>query len=135
MNNKKTCPVCKSENTKDESRREDNGVIGTGYTSWVVEEKHLCNDCGVYFKPVDVFNKKKSEDTINTLRSFLNMQHQTVMLNLQIAKDGLIQSSDTGKDWNGISTAEWGTEVTRNKTELDFINFLYTGFPELKPSK
>lgn len=48
-----TCPVCKSENTEDASTRDNNGVIGPGYMSWIVEEKRLCNDCGVYFKPIN----------------------------------------------------------------------------------
>lgn len=51
MNN--TCPACKSTNTQDASIRENNGIYGPGAASWVVEEKSLCNDCGVYFKPMD----------------------------------------------------------------------------------
>ncbi len=46
------CPVCKSRNTKDASVRQSNGVIGPGHASWIVDEKWLCNDCGVYFKPI-----------------------------------------------------------------------------------
>lgn len=46
------CPVCHSANIRNDSVRNDNGVIGPGYKSWVVEEKYSCNDCGVYFKPV-----------------------------------------------------------------------------------
>lgn len=46
------CPVCKSVNTKDASVRQSNGIIGPGFASWIVDEKWLCNDCGVYFKPI-----------------------------------------------------------------------------------
>jgi len=44
------CPVCKSENIKHEENREDNGVCGPGYSSWIVDEYYVCKDCGVMFK-------------------------------------------------------------------------------------
>lgn len=48
----KKCPACQSGNIRNDSIRKDNGIIGPGYKSWIVEEKYSCNDCGVYFKPV-----------------------------------------------------------------------------------
>lgn len=50
MENK--CPSCHSTNIRNDSIRNNNGIIGPGCRSWVVEEKYSCNDCGVYFKPV-----------------------------------------------------------------------------------
>lgn len=46
------CPNCHSTNIRNDSIRNNNGIIGPGCRSWVVEEKYSCNDCGVYFKPV-----------------------------------------------------------------------------------
>ena len=46
------CPVCKSENIKDNSVRKNNGVIGHGFSSWKVNDTRCCLDCGVMFVPV-----------------------------------------------------------------------------------
>jgi C4-type Zn-finger protein len=45
----KICPVCKSDNTKLVERRKDNGILGPGYTSWVVDFYYSCQNCGVRF--------------------------------------------------------------------------------------
>jgi hypothetical protein len=47
------CPVCKSENCKDVSVRKHNGVLGLGASCVVSKIEWVCNDCGVYFKPVN----------------------------------------------------------------------------------
>jgi predicted RNA-binding Zn-ribbon protein involved in translation (DUF1610 family) len=41
------CPVCGSEDVKQ--NRENNGILGPGYSSWVVSE--ICNNCGVLLSP------------------------------------------------------------------------------------
>jgi uncharacterized protein YbaR (Trm112 family) len=46
------CPVCKTTNVKLEERRNDNGIIGPGFRSWVVNSQYHCQECGVLFKPV-----------------------------------------------------------------------------------
>lgn len=50
------CPFCKSEDIKDESIRDSNGVLGHGYRSWVVKEQYSCNACGIMFKKVNKTN-------------------------------------------------------------------------------
>lgn len=52
INMENKCPHCHSTNIRNDSIRNNNGIIGPGCRSWVVEEKYSCNDCGVYFKPV-----------------------------------------------------------------------------------
>ncbi len=46
------CPVCKSENISDNSPRTDNGIIGSGFTSWKILDIRCCDDCGIVFKPI-----------------------------------------------------------------------------------
>jgi hypothetical protein len=48
------CPVCKDTNTDHVERRENNGVIGIGHSSWVVDEYWFCKDCGVRFQKVTI---------------------------------------------------------------------------------
>lgn len=49
---KKKCPNCASEDIRDISEREDNGVIGPGYCSWIIREEYKCNFCNQTFQPV-----------------------------------------------------------------------------------
>jgi hypothetical protein len=49
--NVKLCPSCQSDNTYLSERRENNGIMGPGYSSWVVESHWECNDCGIHFTP------------------------------------------------------------------------------------
>ena len=46
------CPVCKSENTKENAKYQNNGIIGPGFSSWKVSSHFVCEDCGVMFQPV-----------------------------------------------------------------------------------
>lgn len=50
------CPSCKSSKTERREIRKDNGVMGSGYSSWVVDSWYSCKDCGVRF---DLINKNK----------------------------------------------------------------------------
>ena len=54
MCNEKTiyCPNCNSENISDESIKANNGILGSGYKSWIVNVLYCCNDCRVIFKPI-----------------------------------------------------------------------------------
>ena len=54
MCNKTTiyCPNCKSENVSDKSIRANNGILGSGFKSWIIKVQYCCNDCGVIFKPI-----------------------------------------------------------------------------------
>ena len=53
MGSIKTCPFCKSTNTKKKEIRNDNGVYGHGYFSWVVDSFYVCLDCGTRFDDID----------------------------------------------------------------------------------
>lgn len=44
-----TCPSCKGVNLKKKEIRDDNGVLGPGYSSWVVDSYYSCLDCGTRF--------------------------------------------------------------------------------------
>jgi len=44
------CPCCRSENVKEAKLTKDNGIIGSGYRSWVYFSYWVCDDCGVMFK-------------------------------------------------------------------------------------
>lgn len=50
--NKLCCPLCKSEDINKSERRENNGIIGPGYSSWVVSSNCICNNCGIMFQPI-----------------------------------------------------------------------------------
>ncbi len=52
--NVKECPVCKSTDTFLYERRENNGILGPGYKTWVVESRWECNDCEAHFGKSDV---------------------------------------------------------------------------------
>ena len=55
--NKITCPVCKSTNKHHYRKHDNNGIIGPGYSSWVVEEYLICLDCGIHFNDTHKTNK------------------------------------------------------------------------------
>ena len=50
-NSKPACPNCKSTNTELYELRADNGIMGPGYSSWVIESYRICNNCGSHFTP------------------------------------------------------------------------------------
>ena len=56
----KKCPCCKSTEIDIMQQTRNNGVMGPGFSSWVVEENFVCNDCGVLFvTPSNKKSKKK----------------------------------------------------------------------------
>ena len=54
------CPVCGSEQIKQNTK--NNGVMGSGYHSWVVSES--CENCGTILSPQRKFYKKFDRNTI-----------------------------------------------------------------------
>lgn len=50
---KHKCPVCLSEDIKDISTYESNGIIGHGKVSWKTSDLRACNNCGVVFMPTE----------------------------------------------------------------------------------
>jgi transposase-like protein len=47
--NKIPCPVCKSTNKHHHTKYENNGIMGPGYSSWLVDEYLVCLQCGIHF--------------------------------------------------------------------------------------
>jgi transposase-like protein len=43
------CPSCKGFNTIKKEIRQDNGIIGSGFHSWVIDSWYNCKDCGTRF--------------------------------------------------------------------------------------
>ena len=43
------CPACKSTNKHHHKKYQNNGIIGSGSASWIVEEYLVCLDCGIHF--------------------------------------------------------------------------------------
>lgn len=39
------CPICDSTNTKPVEKRENNGILGSGFSSWVVDSYMSCQNC------------------------------------------------------------------------------------------
>ena len=53
------CPSCKSTSKEHIEKRNDNGIIGPGYSSWLVEEYFVCNKCGTMFQDINKLKKRK----------------------------------------------------------------------------
>jgi len=56
-NNKKEkenliCPCCKSDDIKDISTYDSNGIIGPGCKTYKLSDVRSCNKCGVIFRPI-----------------------------------------------------------------------------------
>jgi len=47
------CPSCKSTSKEHVQKRDDNGIIGPGYSSWLIDEYFVCNKCGTMFKDME----------------------------------------------------------------------------------
>jgi len=47
--NKIECPVCKSTDKIHHIKRNSNGIMGPGHSSWVVEEYLICKGCGIHY--------------------------------------------------------------------------------------
>lgn len=43
------CPVCDSTNTKPIEKRQNNGILGPGFRSWVVDRFMSCKNCKTRF--------------------------------------------------------------------------------------
>jgi len=54
------CPSCKSTSKDHIEKRNDNGIFGPGYSSWVVDEYYVCRKCGTMFKDMEKYKGKKN---------------------------------------------------------------------------
>lgn len=52
------CPSCKSTSKQHVEKRNDNGIFGPGYSSWIIDEYFVCKKCGTMFKDMEKLNKK-----------------------------------------------------------------------------
>lgn len=49
------CPVCKSTGKIHYVKRNSNGIMGPGHSSWVTEEYLICKSCGIHYSDVSKF--------------------------------------------------------------------------------
>lgn len=47
------CPSCKSTLKDHIEKRNDNGIIGPGFTSYIIDEYFICTECGTMFKDIE----------------------------------------------------------------------------------
>ena len=52
------CPSCKSTSKDHIEKRNDNGVCGPGYCSWIIDEYYVCRKCGTMFKDLTKYKTK-----------------------------------------------------------------------------
>jgi uncharacterized Zn finger protein len=55
------CPVCHTDDIRDISLRQNNGVYGPGFSSWKVIDLMACNQCGTVFTPYNLKVEPKGE--------------------------------------------------------------------------
>lgn len=61
----KPCPVCGSLSIKHIERRDNNGVLGPGYRSWIIESYNSCQECGVRFDELNDEQKIDKQKAFN----------------------------------------------------------------------
>jgi protein-arginine kinase activator protein McsA len=54
------CPSCGSTSKDHVEHRDDNGIIGPGYSSWITNEYFVCRKCGTMFKDLEKYKGKKN---------------------------------------------------------------------------
>jgi len=50
--NKIECPVCKTTDKIHHIKRESNGIMGSGFSSWVTDEYLICKGCGIHYSDI-----------------------------------------------------------------------------------
>ena len=50
--NKIECPLCKSTNKIHHIKRDNNGIIGSGFSTWVTDEYLICKSCGIHYSDI-----------------------------------------------------------------------------------
>ena len=53
------CPLCKSTDKHHYIKRDSNGVMGPGFSSWITEEYLICKGCGVHYSDLKKYDNKK----------------------------------------------------------------------------
>jgi len=47
------CPACKSIDKIHHAKRGNNGVMGSGFQSWIIEEYLICKNCGIHYSDIN----------------------------------------------------------------------------------
>ena len=55
------CPSCQNTDKAHIVKRNDNGIFGPGYSSWVVDEYYVCNKCGTMFKDMEKIKRNQQK--------------------------------------------------------------------------
>ena len=55
------CPSCKSTSKDHVVKRNDNGIFGPGYSSWIVDEYFVCKKCGTMFKDMEKIKNNRQK--------------------------------------------------------------------------
>jgi len=50
--NKIECPLCKSTDKIHNIKRDNNGIIGSGFSTWVTDEYLICKSCGIHYNDI-----------------------------------------------------------------------------------
>lgn len=50
--NKIEYPLCKSTDKIHHIKRNNNGIIGSGYSSWITDEYFICKGCGIHYNDI-----------------------------------------------------------------------------------
>lgn len=59
------CPSCKSTSKDHIEKRNDNGIFGPGYSSWLIDEYFVCRECGTMFKDMEKYKSKNERNSRN----------------------------------------------------------------------
>ena len=46
------CPVCKSTDKIHHIKRNSNGIMGSGHSSWITDEYLICKGCGIHYSDI-----------------------------------------------------------------------------------
>ena len=49
------CPLCKSKDKINHIKRDSNGVMGPGHSSWITDQYLICKGCGIHYSDVTKF--------------------------------------------------------------------------------
>jgi C4-type Zn-finger protein len=52
-----SCPACKSMDKIHHVKRQNNGIIGSSFQSWITDEYLICKSCGIHYSDVTKLNK------------------------------------------------------------------------------
>jgi hypothetical protein len=51
------CPACKSMDKIHHVKRQNNGIIGSSFQSWITDEYLICKSCGIHYSDINKLNE------------------------------------------------------------------------------